>query len=150
MNPKLHDHTNCYNWWKWWEEDAYFFSSQRSRSYFYIDGKHGRIICRQDIDWTLRYRILQFGKIDQHDERKMPIVLQGRFIKVQCRIVTYRISRNFSENLILALLARLFSSLKLCIANNTFLGCNFLGETYWKSLKLRFAKIGYSIFRLKR
>ena len=31
----------------------------------------------------------------------------------------YRISRNFSEDLILALLARLFSSLKLCIANNT-------------------------------
>ena len=31
----------------------------------------------------------------------------------------YRLSRNFSEDLILALLVRLFSSLKLCIANNT-------------------------------
>ena len=31
----------------------------------------------------------------------------------------YCISRNFSEDLILALLVRLFSLLKLCIANNT-------------------------------
>ena len=33
---------------------------------------------------------------------------------------TYGIGRNFSEDLILALLARLFSSLKLCMAKNTF------------------------------
>ena len=31
----------------------------------------------------------------------------------------YRINRNFSEDLIVALLARFFSSLKLCNANNT-------------------------------
>ena len=30
----------------------------------------------------------------------------------------YRISRNVSEDLILAFLARFFSSLELCIANN--------------------------------
>ena len=41
--------------------------------------------------------------------------------KMQVRILWYRISRNFSEDLILALLARIFSSLKLCIANNTSL-----------------------------
>ena len=37
-----------------------------------------------------------------------------------CSFEKYCISRNFSENIILALLVRLFSSLKLCIANNTF------------------------------
>lgn len=40
------------------------------------------------------------------------IHLNQMFLKIHC------ISRNFSENLILAVLARFFSSLKLCYANN--------------------------------
>ena len=39
--------------------------------------------------------------------------------KMQVKTLWYHISRNFSKDLILALLVRLFSSLKLCIANNT-------------------------------
>ena len=42
------------------------------------------------------------------------------------------LGRNFSEDPILALLARLFSSLKLCIANNTYCVDNV---SYKKSLK---------------
>ena len=45
---------------------------------------------------------------------------QGYFNdKTKKASINYRISRNFSEDPILALLARLFSSLKLIIANNT-------------------------------
>ena len=38
---------------------------------------------------------------------------------INFRFIYYRISRNFTEDLILALLVSLFSSLKFCITNNT-------------------------------
>ena len=40
---------------------------------------------------------------------------------INFRLIYYRISRNFIEDLILALLVSLFSSLKFCITNNTSL-----------------------------
>ena len=51
------------------------FQGQRSRSYCHIVGKR----CRQDTEWTVNSRIIQLGKIDHHDERKVPI---GFFFKV--------------------------------------------------------------------
>ena len=41
------------------------------------------------------------------------------FVALQFKTIHYRIGKNFSEDPILALLARLFSSLKLSIANKT-------------------------------
>ena len=58
----------------------------------------------------------------------------------------YCISRNISEDLILASLARLLGLLKLCITNNTS-HLNITMYQWW--LKLHLPKIWYSIFRMK-
>ena len=47
-----------------------------------------------------------------------PSQIKLTYQRIKC--VQYRISRNFSEDLIMALLVRLFSSQKFCNANNTF------------------------------
>ena len=60
---------------------------QRSRSYCHIVGKIGRIYCRLDTEWTISSRILQLAKIDQHDEKKMPIVFKsGQRSRSYCHI----------------------------------------------------------------
>ena len=59
----------------------------RSRSYCHIVGKIGRIYCRLDTEWTISSRILQLAKIDQHDEKKMPIVFKsGQRSRSYCHI----------------------------------------------------------------
>ena len=44
------------------------------------------------------------------------------YIKKKLFMIKYRIRRNFSEDLILTLLARLCSSLKLCITSTSLFG----------------------------
>ena len=56
-----------------------------------------------------------------HLEREVDSHHKGwNFLQIKIKYREYHISRNFNEDLILALLARVFSSLKLCIANDTY------------------------------
>ena len=56
-----------------------------------------------------------------HLERELDSHHKGwNFLRIKIKWKEYRKSRNFNDDLILALLARLFSSLKLCIAYDTY------------------------------
>ena len=45
-------------------------------------------VCQSLVGRTVGSRILQLGTFDQHDERKMPIVIQRRRLKVKVVFVT--------------------------------------------------------------
>ena len=65
---------------------------------------------------------------------------QGKTDKSNPKSNKYRINRNFSKDLILALLARLFSSLILCIANNLYIPLRY-NVFYEKLIKNRLSGV---------
>ena len=75
---------------------------------------------------------------------------KGEVFEILINLILFRytVSWNFSEDLILAIV-RLFSSLKLCIANNTSHSNVMYLKLIWSKIVKILLKIWYSIFRLK-